>query len=554
MTTHARHPSTHGQLALRHVTKHYGDHTVLDDVSLTVRPGEKVGVIGDNGSGKSTLLRLIADAEQPDDGELTVIAPGGTAYLAQTLDLPAHATVGDAIDRALAELRTLQAALARAEASLATATPAELAAYGELQATFEARGGYEAERRVDIALEALGLPGLDRRRPVGELSGGERARLALAATLAAAPELLLLDEPTNDLDDRAVAWLEERLRRHWGTVVVVTHDRLFLQNVTRTVLEVDDATRTVHRYGNGYTGYLAAKAAARAQWQHAYETWKAEIGRQQRLAQTAGAQLATIGKRVAHSNGGAGASRPRATATGTSHKVRNANERLRRLHADPVPRPPDPLHFTPMVRTSDDTDAQGPLLTLHDIRLDHRLNLDHLELAPGRRLLITGPNGAGKSTLLRIMAGELRPDSGHVQRRGTAGHLRQDETPTPPGPTTLLQAFAAGRPGHPEEYEQELLALGLFRPQTLGTPLQALSTGQRRRLDLARLVVRPTDLLLLDEPTNHLSPLLVEEIETALAAYEGTVVVVSHDRALRRAFQGRRLELRAGRAVEPHTD
>nr|WP_199806745.1 ABC-F family ATP-binding cassette domain-containing protein [Streptomyces sp. NRRL F-5727] len=552
MTLRTFHPSTHGQLALRDITKCYGDHVVLDGVSFTIRPGEKIGVVGDNGSGKSTLLRLIAGVEQPDNGELTVIAPGGTAYLAQTLDLAAGATVGDAIDHALADLRALQSELAAAEAALATATPAEVAAYGDLQAEFEARGGYETELRVAIALEALGLPHLDRDRPVAELSGGERARLALAATLAAAPELLLLDEPTNDLDDRAVAWLEERLRRHWGTVVIVTHDRLFLQNVTQTVLEVDDATRTVHRYGNGYAGYLAAKAAARARWEQEYETWKAELGRQHHLAHTAAAQLATIGKRVAHSNGGAGASRPRATATGTSHKVRNANERLRRLHAAPVPRPPDPLHFAPAVRTGAATDEAGPLLALHDIRLDHRLHLDRLELAAGERLLITGPNGAGKSTLLRIMAGELRPDHGRVLRRGAVGHLRQDEPPAAAG-QTLLQAFATGRPEPAEEYREELLSLGLFRPETLGTPVGALSTGQRRRLQLARLVVRPTDLLLLDEPTNHLSPLLVEEIETALAAYPGTTVVVSHDRRLRRSFDGRRLELRAGRVAAPRT-
>ncbi|WP_405592410.1 ribosomal protection-like ABC-F family protein [Streptomyces sp. NBC_01190] len=540
-------PSSVGQLALSDVTKCYGDRVVLDGVSFTVLPGEKIGVVGDNGSGKSTLLRLIAGAEPPDNGELTVVAPGGMAHLAQTLDLPEGATVRDAIDHALAGLRALEAEMHRAEAALATASAEELTAYGELQAEFEVRGGYEADVRVDVSLHGLGLPRLDRDRRIGELSGGERARLALAATLASSAELLLLDEPTNDLDDGALAWLEERLRGHWGTVLVATHDRLLLENVTRTILEVDDDTHTVHRYGNGYAGYLEAKAAARARWEESYQAWLEEISRQQRLSGIAGAQLATISKRVAHSNGGAGAARSRATATGTSHKVRNANERLRRLHADPVARPPDPLHFSRTPRTSGGAPENDPALVLSGVAVGDRLLLEHLELRAGERLLVTGPNGAGKSTLLRVAAGELLPGTGSVVRRGSVGHLRQEGTPARPR-DTLLQAFAARRPGLPEEYEQELLALGLFRQEALATPVGALSVGQRRRLELARLVVRPVDLLLLDEPTNHLSPVLVEELERALADFAGTLVVVSHDRRLRASFQGaRRLELRAGR-------
>ncbi|WP_405987813.1 ribosomal protection-like ABC-F family protein [Streptomyces sp. NBC_00986] len=549
MRTHR--PSSPAQLTLNDVTKCYGDRIVLHDVSLTIRPGEKAAVVGDNGSGKSTLLRLIAGVERPDGGDLTVEAPGGLAYLAQTLGLPPGATVQDAIDHALAELRALEAEMAAAEERMAALSAEELAAYGALRAEFEARGGYGADTRVDIALHGLGLPGLERGRRLDELSGGERSRLALAATLASGPELLLLDEPTNDLDDRATAWLEDRLRRHSGTVVVVTHDRTFLEAVAHTVLEVDDAAHTVHRYGNGYAGYLSAKAAARARWEQEYEDWLTEIDRQRRLSRTAGAQLATIGKRVALSNGGSGAARPRATSTGTSHKVRNANERLRRLHDEPVPRPPDPLHFSRAVRTTDDGElAQGPAVELRDVVVGDRLRVDDLRLAPGERLLVTGANGAGKTTLLRVIAGELPPGRGSVTRPRAVGHLRQLETAGLPG-QTVLEAFAHGRPGLPEEYEEELLALGLFRPEALTASVDTLSTGQRRRLALARLVVRPVDLLLLDEPTNHLSPVLVEEVERALADYAGTLVVVSHDRRLRASFRGTRLELQAGRVLIP---
>ncbi|NUT48147.1 MAG: ABC-F family ATP-binding cassette domain-containing protein, partial [Saccharothrix sp.] len=268
------------QLALHDVTKSYHGHVVLDSVSLTVKPGEKVGVIGDNGSGKSTLLAVIAGRVAADHGDVTVVAPGGAGYLAQTLDLPPHATVADAIDLALAELRDLERRMRRAEAELA-GPHADPEHYAELVERYEARGGYQADTRVDVALHGLGLPALDRRRELGTLSGGERSRLALAATLASAPELLLLDEPTNDLDDAAVAWLEQQLARHSGTVVAFTHDRVFLDRVTSTSVEVEAGRLT--RYGDGYDGYLVAKAAARARRLREHEEWRAELARQERL-------------------------------------------------------------------------------------------------------------------------------------------------------------------------------------------------------------------------------------------------------------------------------
>ncbi|MFE9683969.1 ribosomal protection-like ABC-F family protein [Streptomyces sp. NPDC006285] len=545
----------HSQLTLEEVTKRYDDHVVLDRVSLTVKPGEKAGVIGDNGSGKSTLLRLIAGAESADNGEVTVAAPGGVGHLPQRLDMPAGATVRDVLDRAFADLRDLERRMHEAEADLAgDEGPRPLAAYGDLLAEFEDRGGYEADARADAALHGLGLPGLDRDRDVDTLSGGERSRLALAATLAAAPELLLLDEPTNDLDDQAVEWLEKRLREHRGTVVVITHDRAFLEAVTSTILEVDPDRRTVNRYGDGYQGYLTAKAAARARWEREYEDHLAEIERQQTLAANAGRMLASIAKKGPWAFSGSEHHRARASSSATAGKARNANERLRRLQDNPVPRPPDPLRFTASLALGGDpatgpaADPATPLAEATDLEVDGRLRLDRLAITPGERLLITGPNGAGKSTLLRVLAGDLAPDRGTVRRAEHTGWLRQDELPRQPRRPVLAE-FAEGRPGHPDEYEEELLALGLFRRAELALPVGSLSVGQRRRIDLARLVTRPVDLLLLDEPTNHLSPLLVEELEAALAGYTGAVVIVTHDRRMRRAFTGTHLELDAGRRV-----
>ncbi|MEV5593729.1 ABC-F family ATP-binding cassette domain-containing protein [Streptomyces sp. NPDC052496] len=600
------------------VSRTYGDRTVLEQVSLTVRPGERVGVIGENGSGKSTLLRLLAGAEKPDAGEITVSFPGGTGHLGQTSGLDPRGTVQDAVDAALAELRALEARIRAAEATLATATPDELDAYGELLTTYDERGGYRADARVAAALHGLGLGHLARDRALGSLSGGEQSRLSLACVLAAAPELLLLDEPTNHLDHQAVTWLAAHLKAHRGTVVLVTHDRALLETATSAILEVDRDLRTVTRYGDGWQGYRTAKAAARRRWAQDHDEWRAEVARTAELADSAGRRLAGTGK---DPHEGFGKHR-RSHEAKLSGQVRAARQRLERLRRHPVPPPPVPLRFTAELRTYADAPAleaggpaepapetaepavklapetaepapetaepaaepapetaepapqagapaeprtsnrpraphhphtshrsrSRPLAELTGVTVGDRLRIAELAVLPGDRILVTGPNGAGKTTLLRVLAGDLRPDTGTVRRPARTGYLAQELSAAPPR-QSLLAAFAAGLPGPPEEHAPGLLALGLFREADLAVPVAALSVGQRRRLELARLVTRPADLLVLDEPTNHVSLALVEELEEALAAYRGAVVVVSHDRRFRGGFQGRELALDGGRPV-----
>ncbi|MFD6328299.1 ribosomal protection-like ABC-F family protein [Streptomyces niveus] len=531
------------QLSMKDVSKSYGDRTVLDQVSLSVRPGEKAGVIGENGSGKSTLLRLLAGAEVPDGGEVTVRFPGGVGHLAQTLGLDLRLSVQAAVDAALAELRELERRIRAAEASLADATEDELAAYGDLLTAYEDRGGYEADARVDAALHGLGLAQVGRDRPLGSLSGGERSRVALACVLAAAPELLLLDEPTNHLDLRATTYLEEQLRAHRGTVVAVTHDRAFLERVATTILEVDRDTRAVTRYGDGWAGYRTAKAAARRRWEQDHQEWLADLARTRELVAAAGQRLAATGKDPQQGFG----KHRRSHEAKLSGQVRAARVRLERLEREPVPAPPVPLQFRGVPAT---TGADGVLAELSGVVVGDRLRLDSLQVKVGARLLVDGPNGAGKTTLLRVLAGDLAPDAGTVHRTAEVGYLAQELASDPADARrSLLGAFAAGRRGLPDEHTDELLALGLFREEDLAVPVAGLSVGQRRRLELARLLTRPADLLILDEPTNHVALSLVEELERALAGYPGAVVVVSHDRRFRGEFAGERLVLSAGRVM-----
>ncbi|MGW0733080.1 ribosomal protection-like ABC-F family protein [Streptomyces sp. NPDC002851] len=556
---HTAVPAAVAQLSVKDVTKSYGTRTILDQVSFTVRPGEKAAVIGENGSGKSTLLRLLAAAEAPDAGEITVSFPGGTGHLAQTLVLDLDCTVQDAVDLALAELRAMERRLRTAEELLGEATEDELAAYGELLTAYEERGGYAADARVDAALHGLGLATITRDRVLGSLSGGERSRLALACVLAAAPELLLLDEPTNHLDAAAVRWLEDHLRAHRGTVVAVTHDRGFLERVATTILEVDRDARTVHRYGDGLPGYRAAKASARRRAEQEYADWLQEVARTEELLQAAGKRLATTGKDPRQGFG----KHRRSHEAKLGGQVRAVRERLAHLQRNPVAAPPEPLRFTavlsaagaehpgeracPGSRPRPRPSTGCPIAELDGVAVGDRLRLDGpLAIGPGQRLLVTGENGAGKTTLLRVLAGDLEPDAGTARRPARIGYLPQ-ELPTHSTRLPLLAAFAGGRTGLPEEYAEQLLALGLFREEDLHVPVAALSAGQQRRLQLARLVTRPADLLVLDEPTNHVALDLVEDLEAALAAYPGAVVAVSHDRGFRARFPGERLELRGGR-------
>ncbi|MEU9360892.1 ribosomal protection-like ABC-F family protein [Streptomyces sp. NPDC048301] len=530
------------QLAVQAVSKAYGERSVLDQVSLTVRPGEKAAIIGENGSGKSTLLRLLAGAEPPDSGRITVRFPGGTGYLAQTPETHPEATVQDAIDAAFAGLRSLEQRIRAAEEALSLADPTaeQLDSYGELLSAYEARGGYEADARTGAALHGLGLGALPRDRRTGTLSGGERSRLALACVLAAAPELLLLDEPTNHLDADAVRWLEDHLRAHPGTVLVVTHDRAFLERIASVILEVDRDLRNVTRYGDGWEGYRAARAAERRRREQEHREWLDEVERTDELVNAAGRRLAATGKDPGQGFG----KHRRSHEAKLSGRVAAARTRLEALRRSPVPAPPRPLGFTAELALA--SGETGPLAELDSVVVSGRLTLPALRVEPGRRLLVTGPNGAGKTTLLRVLAGDLAPDSGTVRGRGRTGYLPQ-ELPARITRRSLLATFAAGRPGLPDEYADELLALGLFRQEDLVMPVAALSVGQQRRLALARLVSRPADLLILDEPTNHIALGLVEEVEAALGRYAGAVVVVSHDRSFRRRFTGDRLALREGR-------
>ena len=519
---------------LSDVTHGYGDRLLLDGVNLVIAAGEHAAVVGENGAGKSTLLRILAGLEQPQEGTATF--HGRVGYLAQTHGLPESLTVGGAIDASLASLRAIESELDRLEAGLADAEESDLEAYGRLQTEYQLREGYAAESRVEAALDRLGLGGLDRNRALGSLSGGEQERVALACVLADPADILLLDEPTNHLDARGTAWLEDRLAAHRGTVVVVSHDRMLLRKVAANVIEVDAERRAVTRYGNGYDGYLREKAAERQRWIQEYHGWLHAMEGEKRQAETVAGTMGYGRKRDGDKMGfdfKAGTWQKAA-----SSQVRNAQERLRRLEASPVEQPPMPLRLAApeSLHAAPSGEDMAAPLAAHGVSVPGRLRATDFQAVLGQKILITGPNGAGKSTLLSVLAGTLAPSEGRVTRPERVGYLQQElELPQRPS-LRLLPAFASGLGGNIDEHAEALLRLGLFRTSEFHVPVGSLSAGQQRRLALARLLLGGYSTLIVDEPTNHLAPVLVEQLEAALATFTGTLVMVSHDRALREWF------------------
>ncbi|MFE9628085.1 ABC-F family ATP-binding cassette domain-containing protein [Streptomyces sp. NPDC006527] len=543
-------PQPHPQPALlaHDLVRTLGGRRVLDGVSLTASPGHRIGLIGENGVGKSTLLRLLAGADEPDAGSVT--RPADLGFLHQEMPYDAGSTIAEVLDEALREAREDLAELDRLGEELARLPEGDpghqelLDAYGRRLEQAQDREAWDADRRAALVLDGLGLGPFGHERALGSLSGGQRGRLALAALLVRRPSALLLDEPTNHLDDGAAAFLEEQIRNLPGAVVVASHDRAFLDAVCTNLIDLDPAVDGPVRYGGNYSAYVSQKRAERERWERRYAEEQEELAELRQAAGVTAHRVAPDRGRTDNEKMGYG-HRAGRVQNQISRRVRNATRRLEDLERTQVAEPPRPLRFAAGDMAARSEEGPAPLVSLVDVRVPGRLALDGLEISPTDRLLVTGGNGAGKSTLLAVLAGRL-PAEGEVRRRRrlTAGLLTQDTVFERPDRTvrdTYEQSLGAQR-----AEKVPLGSLGLMPERDLDKPVGHLSVGQRRRLALALLVARPPQLLLLDEPTNHLSPRLCDELESALGPGPGAIVVASHDRWLRRRWQGRELRLVAG--------
>ncbi|MCB0177861.1 MAG: ABC-F family ATP-binding cassette domain-containing protein [Anaerolineae bacterium] len=547
-------------LRVSNLSKRYGDDLILSEMSFVVSRGERIGLVGPNGSGKTTLLRIIAGLEPADQGSVSLNPPDSTVgYLAQALIFADEETVDDWLAGATAQHSRAwsdmqRCAEAMAEPAESTVLETLTQAYAEAEARFESAGGYALEAHLAAVLDGLDLAEVPRDLPVARLSGGQKTRLGLAKLLIRRPQLLLLDEPTNHLDIDALAWLENWLGSYEGAVLIVSHDRTFLDAVTTRTLALDPTTHMLRDVAGNYSTYLDTLAReVEQQWQ-AYQDQQDEIARLQESARhlRGQAKFRRGGKADTPDKFAKAFFANRSAATvGRAKDIERRIERL--LTEDRVDKPGQQwglkLDFSP-----DDRGARQ-VLTLENVSMafgDRVLFEDvSLTLTHGERIVLVGPNGAGKTTLLRLITGQMEPKAGQI-RVGAGvklGYLAQEQEvlaaeSTPYG---TIQTVA-------DEMSQteirSFLHAFLFSGDEVFVKNGNLSFGERARLMLARLIAQGCNFLVLDEPINHLDIPGRERFEQALTNFSGTVLAVVHDRTFIRRIATGVWELREGKVRE----
>ncbi|GAA4992355.1 ribosomal protection-like ABC-F family protein [Actinopolymorpha pittospori] len=530
------------------LTKTHDGDPLFTDVNLIVNAGERIGLVGPNGAGKSTLLRILAGRDRPDRGTVSYGPRDRVGY--RDADIPdTETTVGAFLDAGLGEIAGIAARMRVLEHAMADSggthdaedtdnterpenTEDVLAEYAAAQDRFEVLGGWEAQARSEEVRDRLGLADLDPSRRLGQTSGGQQARLMLARLLLEQPSVLLLDEPTNHLDAAGVSWLGDYLVRYRGVVVVVTHDRAFLDRLVHRVVELDVLTDQAEVYEGGYTAYRLEKRRRRARL---LADWEAQEKHHRRLSadieRTANQALRT--ELTTHND------RMRRYAKKVAKKAKARERRLRREMTSaswierPEERPPLVLDF------AGSTPPDQVVLTAQALVGDRGNGPLWQEFSAlvrgGERVVVSGENGTGKSTLLALLAGELSPLRGQATLGVRAGVLPQvhDQLPLR---MPVLDYLRRRIPLYEEDAER-LLDSYLFDEDQIRRPLGTLSAGEIRRLLLACLVNGGQQLLLLDEPTNYLDFDSLDVLDDALAGFGGTVVAVSHDERFTENFR-----------------
>lgn len=490
----------------------YGNQTVLNDVSLTIDKTTRGGLVGANGSGKTSLLRVLAGIEHPEAGTITQAKRSVVEYLPQRSEIPFDTTVYAYADDGFRREHNL--VIERDQlATLLTTDPANSGALhriAEIDHLLEEEEYYSRAAQIGRVLSGLGFDTTDLQRPLETFSGGWRMRVALARSLLGRPDILLLDEPTNYLDSEARMWLSTFLRSFRGGVLLVSHDRAFLDETVSTVYELFNAA--IRRYSGTYTTYETQRTEELEQLVAAWKSQQKEIQRQEDFIR-----------------------RFRAKAT----KAKQVQSRVKAL--EKLDRIELPEHFRPIsIALPPPVPSGNTVLTLDGVTKSygtHRVLTEvSLTLTRGQRLAVVGLNGAGKSTLLRLLSDQEHPETGSIST-GTGvnrAYFAQDSADTLPTGVTIFEyvfehASDAARP-----HVRDLLGSFLFSGDTIDKPLDVLSGGERSRVAMAALLVRPANLLIMDEPTNHLDMKSQEVLAEALQKYTGTVVVVSHDRTFLR--------------------
>ena len=514
-------------MTVQGVSKSFGMKSVLKDISLTLQQGARMGLIGVNGSGKSTLFRLIAGQMEPDEGTISLMRGTRVGMLTQEADIQSDLTVREELSRVFEPVREMERRLRALEEEMAQKheDEAELSRlsreYARLTDRFEDAGGYEWPSRIQGVLAGLGFAKGREDQPASVLSGGEKTRLCLARLLLTQPDLLMLDEPTNHLDLSSIQWLEDTLKKYRGTVLIISHDRYFMNSVCDCMAEI--SMRRLVQYEGNYDQFTVKRQADIERQIREYKLQQAEIARQQAIIQ-------------------------RYRMYNREKSIRAAESREKRLEKmERLERPVDEQHvrfsFEARRRTGDDVlKVHGLAKGFEGRRLFENFDL---HLRAGDRVAIIGPNGVGKSTLLNIIARKLKADAGEVEFGANVdlGYYEQHQTGLDPEKDVLNELWDAF-PRLDLDRVRSVLALFLFTGDDVYKKISMLSGGEKGRVSLCKLMLKRDNLLLLDEPTNHLDMDSREVLEGALEDFDGTILTVSHDRYFINRVADRVIEMR----------
>ena len=499
-------------LSCSNITKSFGDNDILKHISFHIEEHEKAAVVGINGAGKSTLLKIMIGELAPDEGSVTVSKGSTIGYLAQHQDLEGAETIYDALLEVKRPILEMEEQLRRLELEMKSASDdeleAKLAQYGRLNHEFEMANGYACRSEITGVLKGLGFEEDEFAKPITALSGGQKTRVSLGKLLLTKPDILLLDEPTNHLDMESIAWLETYLKSYTGAVLIVAHDRYFLDRVVTKIVELDNGVGTVF-LGN-YSAYSDKKAMLRDAQIRAYLNQQQEIKHQE----------AVITKLKSFNR---------------EKSIRRAESREKMLEKIERIDKPVEVNDSMDIRLEPDVVSGNDVLTVKDLRksFGSQLLFEHVdfEVKRGERIAIIGNNGTGKTTLLKIINRMLPADTGEI-RLGSKVHIGyyDQEHQVLHMEKTLFDEIQDTYPTMNNTQIRNTLASFLFTGDDVFKLIRDLSGGERGRVSLAKLMLSDANFLLLDEPTNHLDITSKEILESALNRYTGTVLYVSHDR------------------------